>query len=565
MKAKFIQEKFVEDSDPVEDLGIGIRHMFNSLKDGDVLLIVKDLKITDGWAAGVDILPKGGIILVHEVEHKDDIIDIAYTQFKNIENYKKKLPSVQLGGRTVDREKWTISFDFFKEHFRRIDPKKLEESLNEKFTEDSDPVEDLGIGSVKKLFQNLKEKDILVTIKPLQITNVSLNTKKIYPVGSLIIINDVYWYDDDELSIIYTQYDSIKDLKNDNPSKDESGALRKNRHWNMDYEFFEKYFRRFNKSKLEESLNEKFTEDSDPVEDLEIGIRKQISKFMKEIYEIDTDDNALAECAKYGHTEWVKYLLARGANVHFAADYALRWAKYNGHTETVKVLQDHIAKEYKVKKVNEKFTEDSDPVEDLGIGTKQMFNNLNKGDFLIIIKPLTMYYSSSGKRETFPSGSIIHINTIWREANDITIVFTQYKNKEDYKNNIVFVDIEGKERKDEVWSFSFDFFKEHFRRIDPKKLEESLNEKFTEDSDPVEDLDIGISKKIKDFLDDVADNVYNGMAAYDTYLRDDWDETDYGFYYDELLKVIPVAYTYMDKKGIEIDEIRFTISNPKPV
>jgi ankyrin repeat protein len=155
---------------------------------------------------------------------------------------------------------------------------------------------------------------------------------------------------------------------------------------------------------VREHINEKFVEDSDPVADMGIGIRAQISKFMKEINEEDTDENALAECAKAGKLDWVKFLIAAGAHVHFINDYALRWASRNGHLEivkellkagadvhtdndwalryasdnghleVVKVLRDHIAKEKKVKKrtvresLNEKFVEDSDPVADMGIG-----------------------------------------------------------------------------------------------------------------------------------------------------------------------------------------------------
>jgi len=83
---------------------------------------------------------------------------------------------------------------------------------------------------------------------------------------------------------------------------------------------------------------EKFTEDSDPIADLGIGARHLISKWMKEKGEEDTDNNALAECANHGKTEWVEYLLNRGADVHAENDWALRSASYNGHVEVVKLL-----------------------------------------------------------------------------------------------------------------------------------------------------------------------------------------------------------------------------------
>jgi hypothetical protein len=160
---------------------------------------------------------------------------------------------------------------------------------------------------------------------------------------------------------------------------------------------------------VREHINEKFVEDSDPVTDMGIGTRAQISRFMKERNQVDTDEIALAECAEHGKLEWVKFLIAAGADVHFINDYALRWASHNGYLEVVKellkagadvhseyyssfattaleaaknqghqdvvdFLKDYIAKEKKAKKrtvresLLEKFVEDSDPVTDMGIG-----------------------------------------------------------------------------------------------------------------------------------------------------------------------------------------------------
>ena len=151
-------------------------------------------------------------------------------------------------------------------------------------------------------------------------------------------------------------------------------------------------------------VNEKFTEDSDPIHDMGIGMDELIKRFIEEeTANIYNKKDLLWICAKYGKTEFVKYLLEKGynvhanddcalrwasdnghtevvkvllnagANVHTIDDYALRWASENGHIETVKVLKDWIAKEKKnrVKEsLNEKFTEDeeSNPIHDMGIG-----------------------------------------------------------------------------------------------------------------------------------------------------------------------------------------------------
>jgi len=188
-------------------------------------------------------------------------------------------------------------------------------------------------------------------------------------------------------------------------------------------------------------LHEKFTEDSDPIADMNIGMMHQIKLWMESINQPfknkdDTlvysathgkldfveyllaagadahnfNDSALRWTSNNGHTEVVKVLLAAGADVHANNDYALRWASGSGHTEVVKilldagadvhadndnalrwasihgrtevvkVLKDHIAKEKKVKEsLNEKFTEDdSDPIHDMGIGLHGQIDNFIK-------------------------------------------------------------------------------------------------------------------------------------------------------------------------------------------
>lgn len=83
-------------------------------------------------------------------------------------------------------------------------------------------------------------------------------------------------------------------------------------------------------------IYEKFVEDSDPIEDLGLGIRKQISKFMKFLNLPDTDDWALAVCAGEGKLEWVKFLVANGANLHDSQ--CLLFAVKSGHIDIVRFL-----------------------------------------------------------------------------------------------------------------------------------------------------------------------------------------------------------------------------------
>lgn len=148
-------------------------------------------------------------------------------------------------------------------------------------------------------------------------------------------------------------------------------------------------------------IYEKFTTDSDPIDDLQIGMMHQIEKFVKSIRPASINDY-LPICAEYGKTNYVKYLLEMGADVHVYDDAPLMWACFNGYADVVKVLLDYgakaharddaplrLAKDYgradvvrvlkdwitkekgqkKIKEsLNEKFIENSDPIHDMGIG-----------------------------------------------------------------------------------------------------------------------------------------------------------------------------------------------------
>ena len=65
---------------------------------------------------------------------------------------------------------------------------------------------------------------------------------------------------------------------------------------------------------VREHINEKFTEDSDPIHDMGIGMLNQIKKFIESegLNYIDKHV-ALRICAYYGEYDFVKFLLEMGA------------------------------------------------------------------------------------------------------------------------------------------------------------------------------------------------------------------------------------------------------------
>jgi len=219
---------------------------------------------------------------------------------------------------------------------------------------------------------------------------------------------------------------------------------------------------------VKEYINEKFTDESDPIKDMGIGIDEQIKKFMKnDIEEYDEDSDAtttniniiLGYAIAYEKEDFVKYLLNKGADINnsyvfkwflFACKYehlqmvkllikyafnihgnevanyekGLRIAIINNNINIVKILVEAGAdihaindrpiklaaahnrlkiikyfyekrKEERRKKINkffhlkenlyEKFTDISDPIKDLGIGTTN-WKNLKRGDIIKCIK-----------------------------------------------------------------------------------------------------------------------------------------------------------------------------------
>lgn len=97
---------------------------------------------------------------------------------------------------------------------------------------------------------------------------------------------------------------------------------------------------------------EKFTEDSDPIDDLKIGVRHQIIKFLEENGDYNqkkyfrahnryiNDEELLLYCAKYNKIDWCEYLLLKGINDKNALTAAAQWARYNSNKKLYNMLID---------------------------------------------------------------------------------------------------------------------------------------------------------------------------------------------------------------------------------
>jgi len=283
--------------------------------------------------------------------------------------------------------------------------KLVKEHINEKYTTDSDPIKDMGIGYPD--WKDLKRGDIIKCIKFTQFSQVWAPQGIIKNTGETIYRKPKQSWMGNlfEVGEYYSLLDKVEER--------EDGKIvlyaRNIKHRNGSERLVltpKQLDKRF--KVIKKGINEKFTDESDPIYDMGIGITMEKIKDYIKLVKNDSmlsnyEEDYLWLCAKHGNTNFVEYLLnTKKYNIHYREDYALRWAcKYN-HVKIVKLLLDagadihaqedegieyarnhkdqilyklikhYIVKHHKVKNkkhIDEKFTEESDPIHDMGIGS----------------------------------------------------------------------------------------------------------------------------------------------------------------------------------------------------
>lgn len=152
MRARFVYEKFEEDSDPIRDMNIGIKGMIPELEKR-YQNIVKNIKSKYSYLLSSEQIPFAVDILNFITSHKDHTLHDRvgwvnlYHEFPNFSS--KDLLKVK---------------DIIQKHEKLLFGKVMSEStkLSEKFQEDSDPIKDLGIGTrelIKKDLDTIKGGD----------------------------------------------------------------------------------------------------------------------------------------------------------------------------------------------------------------------------------------------------------------------------------------------------------------------------------------------------------------------------------------------------------------------
>jgi ankyrin repeat protein len=196
--------------------------------------------------------------------------------------------------------------------------------IDEKFSEESDPVADLSIG----LYKFWQEKYAEIG-----------KTQPRYTYEKYF--DDNYQYNSGNSLCVYLLWDTLLYLgQKINPQEafNKASVGRNNLHKRKVARTLKKHF--YVNVKVE-NVNEKFKEESDPISDLGIGMREQITKFMIDHAEqYNNKEDMLRVSCIFGKPEFIKFLIADGANIHINKDAPLREAAHIGCIECMQLLLD---------------------------------------------------------------------------------------------------------------------------------------------------------------------------------------------------------------------------------
>jgi len=166
LRAKFINEKFTEDSDPIADMNIGMMHEIKlwmesigeSFRNKDHALACS---ARDGKLDFIEYLLAAGADV-----HTYDDYALRLASHSGHTGVVKVLLAAGADVHTGDDSalRWASNYGHtevikvLKDHIAKEKIRKVKESVNEKFTEDSDPIKDLSIGiNVRRKFNTQDE------------------------------------------------------------------------------------------------------------------------------------------------------------------------------------------------------------------------------------------------------------------------------------------------------------------------------------------------------------------------------------------------------------------------
>jgi len=535
MRAKFINEKFEKESDPIKDMGIGevaIRKLFKKELRKFIKEHIKHKNYTfeRGLSDAYRVIEKNNFDIEKSLidlvnEHQNWIYSYDYLDStSHIKDIKAAFSAI-------------LTFiQGFKEYY-------LKESLNEKFEKESDPIRDMGIGT--PIEGNMINKIIELNKKHNGLGYKYRNTKNTF---------FIYWQVNKDIKVRISYDKNISEKYNRFEVwifLDGKATIIFGRSYLEEtFSYLEECLKRYN------LISESFKEESDPIRDMGIGTEEMIKREFERNKQFPyTRERALIWFLRGNNYEYVEYLIKLGVDVAAEDNYALSYASFHGNYKMVKMLLEagapvdldscyfatdskvsdnskviNLLKKYAKKqkkdlkklRLVEKFQEESDPIKDMKIGIlsiKKFNNQLEFLDHIILILPHILGLKSMKdvkniiRSMEWESGTIPHklfaeicewvkenapfivdnttINTVSQINIPGGLKSLIYDNKDILlwpryiKSKLIEMDILSlKEDDDKLFLDSNKFNVMH------------LNEKFEEESDPIKDMNIGLVKEL---------------------------------------------------------------------
>jgi len=312
---EYINEKFVKDSDPIQDMGIGFGHWLDDVQSelSKYLMEDDDINNLEDAEEYINVAYNELEKLYQKALSAKEAAKIVYDDPKiykqwqrNKFNWPQQEPSDDLRancrawqnmeGSLIDAEeiaRYLIDRhpDYPEEELRQMaydwvgyeeKDKELEESLNEKFTEFGDPVEDMGIGVINKLMKATegcysRQVGYYPEDEWKRIVEWLLEQYEPWEVLAILDNKIMRWAYDarvkdypatlEDFQNYNTRYHDANDEKNFKTDVILNSYRKSYPHYVEDYQDKAKELGLFR-----ESLHEKFTQESDPVKDLGIGL-----------------------------------------------------------------------------------------------------------------------------------------------------------------------------------------------------------------------------------------------------------------------------------------------------
>lgn len=519
-----INEKFTQNSDPVEDLGIGIKHLWNNLDAGQVLRVKKKL-IYNNDPSDYDNV--GTYVFITKIYNRTEtFVNIHYEKCHTKRQLKRTIKKWKTGG-NFSHNLWEFSFSFFKKYFEVVQPREL----NEKFTQDGDPIRDLGIGTIhfwetqyQKLFPDEDTCDDIYyrSFKKLyydSFFNSDLNQRK--GVINILIRTCVHTIRKLIMKIVSDPQESFE-----HTFKEESEVYNFDRYellkiritaanWLKENFYIDvnPYFGDFEELKNTEglNLNEKFTQDGDPIKDMGIGAKFVYYRFYVADYSLRLSYShitQLNQSKQYrllisGDTFGIRDILKNNNFKWSEGDYAWK-SMFAYHKDTwINTICPELFKK----------------IESRSGYVIQLHGKITKFD-----EDMNRTFSVPGwEKWEYPSipdgnGAKVYIKQWHHHAPVVGAVgkgtyfareLLRYEGFNFNKDSHMWENIYNKEKTDDMIKY---LQERGYNVIDGRK---KVNEKFTQDSDPIHDLGIGKFKiRFNDYLKPIFKEYKEGKSVY---------------------------------------------------